>query len=90
MPLVQFHVSPSRGIRLQELANDREKVIQSPGRQCRANRPPPIPFAQRFVADMGMGDAVVGLGRMGFKRHDGIGPGFLRAVLPTQPDLERP
>ena len=51
------------------------------------NRAAPIPFTERLVTDVGMGNAVVGLRRIGIERHYDIRVTFL-AAPPIQSDLK--
>jgi hypothetical protein len=51
------------------------------------DRPAPIPFTECLVTDVGMGNAVVGLRRIGIERHHDIRVTFL-AAPPIQSDLK--
>ena len=61
--------------------------MQSTGGQRGMNRPASISFTERLVTDVGMGNTVVGLRRIGIECHHDIRVTFL-AAPPIQSDLK--
>ena len=73
VPFSEFHKSLAPGIGLQHAPDDQKEVGQSAFVQRGADHPPPFAFAQRFIADMRVRDAVVGRGRLRIERDDPVG-----------------
>lgn len=82
-------MSAGRVVRLQDLPNEHEEVEQPAAAQCRPDGRFPFAFAERLIADMGMGYVVDTLGRVGFLRNQLVGTSSAN-LLPGQHNPERP
>ena len=89
IPLIELDKGSTFGIGLQRSIHNCEEIKNPATFPGQLQHIVPLPFAERFVTHMRMGDVVAGGGRMGIQRYDAIRLRFTE-VVKIQSDLEWP
>ena len=89
LPSIQFHIGATGGIGVQQAVDQGEEVQQPAFGQGAPDAGSSIPFAQRFIVDVGMGDRFIGGRGIRVEGYDSI-RGLVSQAPPIQPDLEPP